>query len=177
MLYNRAYSRVDNLGGGGGQRTEVRVYPAGTLPPQAYPDQRRTTRREGGDERSDDDATVPAPRARVLLALLVSSLLVSSALLSPAGTRTANAAQEAANKIGIVCTSAGPDPTFNLTTRWGYISLPDGTTAYMWGFSEGSKPFQHPGPVLCVNEGDTVTVILKNGFTGTGAPKRHRQCR
>ena len=49
--------------------------------------------------------------------------------------------------------------------RAGYINLADGTTAYMWGFSEGGKPFQHPGPVLCVNEGDTVTVVLHNSFT------------
>jgi FtsP/CotA-like multicopper oxidase with cupredoxin domain len=105
-----------------------------------------------------------------LLALLVSPLLVSGALLSPAGSRPAAAATEGDNTMGVVCTTAGPNPTFNLTTRWGYINLPDGTTAYMWGYSEGTKPFQHPGPVLCVNEGDTVTVILKNGFTGTGAP-------
>jgi FtsP/CotA-like multicopper oxidase with cupredoxin domain len=32
----------------------------------------------------------------------------------------------------------------------------------MWGFSEGAKPFQHPSPVLCVNEGETVMVILHN---------------
>ena len=32
----------------------------------------------------------------------------------------------------------------------------------MWGFSESGKPFQYPGPVLCVNEGDTVTVRLQN---------------
>jgi FtsP/CotA-like multicopper oxidase with cupredoxin domain len=37
-LYNRAYTRVDNLGGGGGQRTEVRVYPASaSLPAQRFP--------------------------------------------------------------------------------------------------------------------------------------------
>jgi FtsP/CotA-like multicopper oxidase with cupredoxin domain len=112
------------------------------------------------------------PRARVMPALLVSGLLVSGALFSPVSTRTADAATEGTNTMGIVCTSAGPDPTFNLTSRWGYINLPDGTTAYMWGYSEGSKPFQHPGPVLCVNQGDTVTVILHNGFTGTGAPKK-----
>jgi FtsP/CotA-like multicopper oxidase with cupredoxin domain len=35
---------------------------------------------------------------------------------------------------------------------------------YMWGYSEGSNPFQHPGPVLCINEGDTVTVILQNNL-------------
>jgi hypothetical protein len=40
VLYNRAYDRADNLvGSGGGQRTEIRVHPAGTLPPQAYPNQ------------------------------------------------------------------------------------------------------------------------------------------
>jgi FtsP/CotA-like multicopper oxidase with cupredoxin domain len=40
VLYNRAYDRADNLvGTGGGQRTEIRIYPAGTLPTQAYPNQ------------------------------------------------------------------------------------------------------------------------------------------
>ncbi len=40
VLYNRAYTRGDNLvGDGGGQRTEIRVYPAGTLGPQQYPNQ------------------------------------------------------------------------------------------------------------------------------------------
>jgi Putative multicopper oxidases len=40
VLYNRAYTRGDNLvGDGGGQRTEIRVYPAGTLPAQQYPNQ------------------------------------------------------------------------------------------------------------------------------------------
>ena len=40
VLYNRAFTRGDNLvGDGGGQRTEIRVYPAGTLAPQAYPNQ------------------------------------------------------------------------------------------------------------------------------------------
>jgi FtsP/CotA-like multicopper oxidase with cupredoxin domain len=32
----------------------------------------------------------------------------------------------------------------------------------MWGFSAGDAPFQHPSPVLCVDEGDTVTVVLHN---------------
>ncbi len=32
----------------------------------------------------------------------------------------------------------------------------------MWGYSSGFDPFQHPGPVLCVHEGDEVTVILHN---------------
>lgn len=38
ILYNRRYTQDSNLtaGGGGGQRTEVRVYASGTLPPQQY---------------------------------------------------------------------------------------------------------------------------------------------
>jgi FtsP/CotA-like multicopper oxidase with cupredoxin domain len=40
VLYNRAYTRGDNLvADGGGQRTEVHVYPTGTLPAQQYPNQ------------------------------------------------------------------------------------------------------------------------------------------
>jgi FtsP/CotA-like multicopper oxidase with cupredoxin domain len=63
--------------------------------------------------------------------------------------------------VGMVCTSNSTS-TFTLTTRTGYISVPDGNVVFMWGFSEGSRPFQHPSPVLCVNQGDTVTVVLNN---------------
>jgi FtsP/CotA-like multicopper oxidase with cupredoxin domain len=116
---------------------------------------------------------ITRPRARAWPALAVSSVLVSSVLLSGATARPTAAATQASNTSGIACTTdvaGGTNPTFNLTTRAGYISLPDGTTAYTWGFSEGSRPFQHPGPELCVNEGDTVTVILRNAFT-TSSPK------
>jgi FtsP/CotA-like multicopper oxidase with cupredoxin domain len=39
LLYNRNYQAANNLGPGGfgGQMTEVRVFPAGTLPPQTLP--------------------------------------------------------------------------------------------------------------------------------------------
>jgi hypothetical protein len=36
VLYDRAYERTNNLGGGG-RRTEVRVYPGGSLGPQLLP--------------------------------------------------------------------------------------------------------------------------------------------
>ena len=62
---------------------------------------------------------------------------------------------------GLVCTT-DPTSTFTLTTQTGYINMPDGNVAYMWGFSVGNQPFQHPSPVLCVNEGDTVTVVVHN---------------
>ena len=60
---------------------------------------------------------------------------------------------------GIVCTDG---PNFTLTTKTGYIGTPDDNVVYMWGYSAGNSPFQHPSPVLCVNEGETVTVILHN---------------
>jgi FtsP/CotA-like multicopper oxidase with cupredoxin domain len=61
--------------------------------------------------------------------------------------------------VGIICTDG---PNFTLTTQTGYIGTPDDNVVYMWGYSEGNSPFQHPSPVLCVNEGETVTVILHN---------------
>lgn len=64
---------------------------------------------------------------------------------------------------GIICTTS-PDATFTLTTKTGYIGTPDDNVVYMWGYSEGNNPFQHPSPILCVNEGDTVTIILQNNL-------------
>jgi FtsP/CotA-like multicopper oxidase with cupredoxin domain len=93
------------------------------------------------------------------LALLVMVSLLSSAPLA----QTQFAAAATPPRTGVVCTTgASLTPTFNLTTKTGYIVLPDGNTMFMWGYSEGANPFQHPGPVLCVNQGDTVKVILKN---------------
>ncbi len=94
--------------------------------------------------------------------VLVLGLVLISA---PQLIQTATVAAQAAPTTGIVCTSGyGTNPTFTLTTKTGYINLPDGNTMFMWGYSEGSNPFQHPGPVLCVNEGDTVTIILQNNL-------------
>jgi FtsP/CotA-like multicopper oxidase with cupredoxin domain len=61
--------------------------------------------------------------------------------------------------VGIVCTNG---PNFHLETDADYISLPDGNTAYMYGYKVAGTGFQHPGPVLCVTEGQTVTVTLDN---------------
>ncbi|MCG3206748.1 MAG: hypothetical protein FOGNACKC_00347 [Anaerolineae bacterium] len=62
---------------------------------------------------------------------------------------------------GLVC-STSPNATFTLTTTTGYIGTPDDNVVYMWGYAESGKPFQHPSPVLCVDQGDTVTIILHN---------------
>jgi FtsP/CotA-like multicopper oxidase with cupredoxin domain len=62
---------------------------------------------------------------------------------------------------GIICTEG---PSFNLTAQSGYIQMSDMNTVYMWSYGTGttSGNFQYPGPVLCVNEGDTVDITLKN---------------
>jgi hypothetical protein len=70
-----------------------------------------------------------------------------------------SAAAEAPPGEGIICTNG---PNFTLTTMTGYIGTPDDNVVYMWGYSEGTSDFQHPSPVLCVNQGETVTVILHN---------------
>lgn len=94
---------------------------------------------------------------RLVLAFALVALVVGLS----GGADVATAVQPGMPEIGVVCTS-NPTSTFTLTTRSGYINLPDGNVVFMWGFSEGGKPFQHPSPVLCVNEGDTVTVVLNN---------------
>jgi FtsP/CotA-like multicopper oxidase with cupredoxin domain len=92
------------------------------------------------------------PLARILIAVVAAAVLVAPQMHRGAKTKAAGA-------IGIVCT---PGPTFNLKTTTGFISTPDGNSLYMWGYSEAAGSFQMPGPVLCVNEGDTVTVNLTN---------------
>jgi FtsP/CotA-like multicopper oxidase with cupredoxin domain len=103
---------------------------------------------------------MPATPTRSIRRLLAPGLglaLLPAALaaLLPAPARAAPPA------TGIPCTTG---PTFTLETRDGYIQLPDANTMYMWGYSVGGRPFQHPGPVLCVNQGDTVTVVLRNNL-------------
>jgi FtsP/CotA-like multicopper oxidase with cupredoxin domain len=94
-------------------------------------------------------------RRRLGLLLMVAILL---GVMSGGRGLTITSAQSGPTD-GIVCTTG---PNFDLTTRTGYIGTPDGNVVYMWGYSSGNAAFQHPSPVLCVNEGDTVTVILHN---------------
>jgi FtsP/CotA-like multicopper oxidase with cupredoxin domain len=94
-------------------------------------------------------------RRRLGLLLMVAILL--GAMSGGRGLAITSAQSGPAD--GIVCTTG---PSFNLTTRTGTIGTPDGNVVYMWGYSSGSAAFQHPSPVLCVNQGDTVTVILHN---------------
>jgi FtsP/CotA-like multicopper oxidase with cupredoxin domain len=95
---------------------------------------------------------------------LVALVVVAGAILTTsAAVHGAKSATGTPPRVGVVCTEgAGTNPVFDLTTKTGYITLPDANTAFMWGYSSGSDAFQHPGPVLCVHEDDRVTVILHN---------------
>ena len=57
--------------------------------------------------------------------------------------------------------------SFNLTARDGYISLPDGGSLYTWGYALDAGPMQYPGPTLILNQGDVITVTLKNELPAT----------
>ena len=61
--------------------------------------------------------------------------------------------------------------SFNLVTRAGHISTADGMSPLFWGFANADAPGlrpQYPGPTLIVNQGDTVTVTLKNALPVAG---------
>lgn len=97
-----------------------------------------------------------------------SALRTTGAALATAGLALVQFAPQAqaataTPATGIACTTdAALTPHFTLEATDGYIQLPDGNTMYMWGYALGGGAFQHPGPVLCVTEGDEVTVILHN---------------
>jgi FtsP/CotA-like multicopper oxidase with cupredoxin domain len=69
-------------------------------------------------------------------------------------------------------------PTFNLSAGEAYITQPDGSSVYTWGYGCASAPAgfapampgqncpaaQIPGPTLIVTEGQTVTVNLTNAL-------------
>ncbi|MDB5064519.1 MAG: Multicopper oxidase [Chloroflexi bacterium] len=72
---------------------------------------------------------------------------------------------------GLICTegatkTVGTTTTrsYLLTARDGYITTPDGNSIYMWSYANGDQGFQYPGPFLCANEGDQVSVTLRNSL-------------
>jgi hypothetical protein len=96
-------------------------------------------------------ATMMSSRLRTLGALAL--IAAGPALLGPEAA--------SAGPIGMVCKNG---PSFDLTARSGYVETPDGNSAFMWGYAATGDDFQMPGPVLCVNEGDTVQVTLHNAL-------------
>lgn len=52
--------------------------------------------------------------------------------------------------------------SFDLTAKADVISTSDGDAMYMWGYSAFGGRMQFPGPTLIVNQGDMITVTLRN---------------
>jgi hypothetical protein len=104
-------------------------------------------------------------RIRVPRFLRVSALVAIGAIASLA-LPLAVTAQPVGVSEGLVCNVDARSPrgyaTFLLTTATGYIKTPDGNNIFMFGYANGNGSFQYPGPNLCVNEGDNITITLKN---------------
>jgi Multicopper oxidase len=97
---------------------------------------------------------------------LVAALGTGAALLVPVH---ASAIPPGSPTIGMICTPgtvSGSTHTFNLVANTGYIQTPDGNDVFMWSYANADAPdsghFQSPGPVLCVTQGQTVVVNLRN---------------
>lgn len=100
-------------------------------------------------------------RVRLGLLLLIGALLVAAL---PAVAIGRPWLAPAAAPLGMEC--AGTGPTIALSTATGYISVPDGNSLWMWGYTLSGANFQMPGPVLCVNQGDHVSITLTNDAIG-----------
>lgn len=94
---------------------------------------------------------------RRILALGTAFAVAAGVVVLAAGAGSASAA--APDSEGILCETG---PTFDLSTGSGHISMPDGNVLFSWGYSTTSRSFQLPGPVLCVTEGQKVTITLTN---------------
>ncbi len=104
------------------------------------------------------------PNKRIGLGLLLLIMVLLVALTLPNMVSGDHATGTGA--VGLVCTTdSAATPTaasFEMEAVSGYISMPDGNVIYMWGYTMHDEPFQFPGPTLCVEEGQTVTITLEN---------------
>jgi len=98
-------------------------------------------------------------------------LLALSALV--VADRPSPTVAQAPPGIGLVCTpgiAANGSVTFNLQATSGYAQMADGNAVFGWGFATAGAPFQYPGPVLCVTQGQMVTINLTKTWLTLMAP-------
>ncbi|SDP46663.1 Multicopper oxidase [Nakamurella panacisegetis] len=96
-------------------------------------------------------------RSRLRAATGIGVLLLGSLIFLPSN------ASAAVPAVGAVC-ETDVNQTFSLTAQDGYVSTPDGNSIYMWSYGKTSRGFQLPGPTLCVQSGQPVTVVLHNAL-------------
>jgi FtsP/CotA-like multicopper oxidase with cupredoxin domain len=97
---------------------------------------------------------------------LAAVAVMALAAIVPVGSSLTTAGAANSKQDGVVCTtnSANGQSNFLLTAKDGYIQMPDGNAVFMWSYSYNNTGFQHPGPVLCVTEGETVNITLANAL-------------
>ena len=147
--------RSNNLapGGFGGQATEIHVYPGGRRRP-AVPERL-------GDLTVMTRASRPSPeefhRRTLRGRALVISAIVVTATVAPVGGAHQPTAAATPPRVGIACTQQRePGPHLHPDHEDRLHHAAGRRTHVHVGLLERLRPFQHPGPVLCVNEGDTV---------------------
>ena len=106
----------------------------------------------------------PATAQRAALHRVVIALVLIALLLSLLGF--ANIAR-AGTLPATTCTATGPGAvTCELWAKTGTLTFPNSVTVPVWGFTDSAAgAAQVPGPMLIVNQGDAVTVILHNNLT------------
>jgi FtsP/CotA-like multicopper oxidase with cupredoxin domain len=107
-------------------------------------------------------AAGPGPRGHRLR----SAALLAGALLLAGGLAGSDSRASAAPPpgTGLVCTAG---PAFALVATRGRVTTPEGNNLLMWSYGPDDAAggrFQLPGPVLCVTEGQQVTVTLRNAL-------------
>lgn len=55
--------------------------------------------------------------------------------------------------------------TFDLTAKVDHISTADGASVLLWGYANGNGRAQYPAPTMIVDQGDTVTINLRNNLS------------
>jgi FtsP/CotA-like multicopper oxidase with cupredoxin domain len=60
--------------------------------------------------------------------------------------------------------------TFNLTAKADFLVAGDGNSILFWGYANGDSLPQYPGPTLIINQGDTITINLKNELPASTGP-------
>ena len=126
---------------------------------------------KSGDDMNSNETRASRGRrkSKTAMWLGMAGLCAAGAAVIPvSGTTHANT--PTTNEEGMVCTTdaTATGPVFDLTATDGYSSEPDGNAIYGWGFTAPAAgvpaSFQLPGPVLCVTQGQTVTVNLQNNL-------------
>ncbi|MFN2271910.1 MAG: hypothetical protein ACK2US_13805, partial [Anaerolineae bacterium] len=99
-----------------------------------------------------------------LVAVVGMILLLTSTVFAKRGAVVAPSVAAVSNLPTETCVLSGTVRTCNLWVTTGTLTLPDGVTVPVWGFTDTATigAAQVPGPVLVGNTGETLEVVLHN---------------